>query len=396
MAFLGNEVRQYRHKLLIDLMDRENLDAFAFVTTEFFHFATNFQTDVSPWERPIVCVVPRNGEPFVVLNELSTNNWRYADEGGRLWVSDATFYAEHPRLNNRMHLVREWPELVAEKLRAAGLGKARIGTDAGGGPLQKAVTLLPEVSLLSKTHQLRALRLVKHPEEIALMREIASLTDWLQDRYRENIRPGRLLMGLDMMMGVEFAQEAARRFPAQDVQLVDLWSISGPPSAAPHGDGKRSGATLENGHVMINLIIPRINGVVVENERTWFCGKPDAQQERFFEVALAANEAGIEAAVAGRPVSGIDAAAQAVIEKADFGDYIMHRTGHGMGLMCHEYPEDMAFNHRPLLENEVYSVEPGLYVYGLGGFRQDDTVVIGSKPEVLTRSPKDLKSQTVL
>ncbi|WFU06714.1 Xaa-Pro peptidase family protein (plasmid) [Rhizobium sp. CB3171] len=396
MAYLGNDVREYRYKLLNELMDRENLDAVAFASTEFFQFATNFQTDVTTWERPILCVVPRNGAPFVVLNELSTNNWRYAHEDGRLWVSDTSFYAEHPVLSNRMHLVHEWPEMVAEKLRSAGLGRGRIGTDVGGGPLQKAFALLPEARPLIKTQEFRSLRWVKHPEEIALMREIAGLTDWLQDRYRENIRPGRLLMELDMMMGAEFAQEAARRFPAQDVALLDLWSISGPPSAAPHGDGKRSGATLEKGHVMINLIIPRINGVVVENERTWFCGKPDTLQERFFEVALAANEAGIEAAVAGRPVSGIDAAAQAIIEKAGFGSYIMHRTGHGMGLLCHEYPGDMAFNYRALLENEVYSVEPGLYVYGLGGFRQDDTVVIGEKPEVLTQSPKDLRSQTVL
>ncbi|MFB2553974.1 M24 family metallopeptidase [Ensifer soli] len=73
-----------------------------------------------------------------------------------------------------------------------------------------------------------------------------------------------------------------------------------------------------------------------------------------------------------------------------------HRTGHGMGILCHEFPEDMAYNHRPLLTNEVYSVEPGIYVHGLGGFRQDDTVVIGSVPEILTKSPKDLKSQTIL
>ncbi|WP_245362177.1 ribosomal protein L16 [Rhizobium sp. NXC14] len=52
------------------------------------------------------------------------------------------------------------------------------------------------------------------------MREIAGLTDWLQDRYQENIRPGRLLMELDMMMGAEFAREAARRLPAQDVAFI--------------------------------------------------------------------------------------------------------------------------------------------------------------------------------
>jgi Xaa-Pro aminopeptidase len=55
----------------------------------------------------------------------------------------------------------------------------------------------------------------------------------------------------------------------------------------------------------------------------------------------------------------------------------------------------MAFNNRALLENEVYSAEPGIYIYGLGGFRMDDTVVVGRSPEILTKAPKDIKSQIV-
>ncbi|HEX9320915.1 MAG TPA: M24 family metallopeptidase, partial [Xanthobacteraceae bacterium] len=105
--------------------------------------------------------------------------------------------------------------------------------------------------------------------------------------------------------------------------------------------------------------------------------------------------AGAAAAVAGNPVSAIDAAAQAVIEKAGLGDRILHRTGHGMGVQGHEYPDDMPFCHRPLLEGEVYSVEPGIYVYGLGGFRIDDTVVIGQIPEIITQAPRDLRTNTI-
>ncbi|MER9291549.1 Xaa-Pro peptidase family protein [Mesorhizobium sp. M0510] len=389
-------MRAYRIGLMHELMDRENLDALAFARGDFLQFSSNFNTDVEPWERPVLCVIPRNGEPFVILHELSINHWRYASEEQRLWISDASFYSEHPRLGSRMPLLSEWPKLVAEKLKAAGLSRSRVGTDEMSRPLQRTFDLLPDARLLSMTREVRKLRWVKHPEEIALMREIAALTDWVQDRYRENIRPGRLTMELDMSMAAEFATEAGKRFPDQDVQMDCMWTISGPASAAAHGDGKRGGARIETGHVMVNMVIPRINGLVVENERTWLCGKPDTRQQRLFEVATAANEAGLEAAVAGKPLSGIDAAAQAVIEKAGLGEHINHRTGHGMGVLCHEFPEDMAFSHRPLLQNEVYSVEPGIYVYGLGGFRQDDTVVIGSTPEVLTKTAKDLKSQTIL
>jgi Xaa-Pro aminopeptidase len=66
-----------------------------------------------------------------------------------------------------------------------------------------------------------------------------------------------------------------------------------------------------------------------------------------------------------------------------------------MGIIGHEYPDDMAFNHRPLLDNEVYSAEPGIYVYGLGGFRLDDSVVTGATPELLTKTPRTLAHATI-
>lgn len=396
MAFLGNATRQYRYDQMRLMMDREGLDAVAFTSADFFQFATNYATDVLPWERPVVCVVPRDGEPFVVLCELSTNHWRYGQQDQRLWVSDASFYAEHPRLRERLPVKAQWAELVAEKLRERGLGAARIGAEAAGGPLGRAVALLPKAKLEPKLAELRELRWVKCAEELALLREIAGLSDWVQDRYREAIRPGRMVMEMDMAMAALMAEEGGRRFPGEHLEILRCWTLSGPASAAPHGDGKQAGAKIEAGHGMVNIVIPRVNGLVVENERTWFCGKPSAEQQRLFETATAANEAAAAAAIAGRPVSGIDAAAQAVIERAGLAEHILHRTGHGIGVLGHEFPEDMPFNNRALLADEVYSAEPGLYVFGLGGFRHDDTVVVGEVPEVLTKAPKDLRSQTIL
>jgi Xaa-Pro aminopeptidase len=395
MAKLSHAVRDHRLSLMRALMDRDGYDALAFTQGDFFQFATNFATDVQTWERPVLCVVPRNGEPFAILNELSTNHWRFGAEADALWVADAAFYSEHPRIAQRLPLVTQWPEMVAERLRTAGLGRARIGADAAGGPLARAASLLPGLRLEGATAGCRSLRWVKHAEEIRLMRAIAGLSDWVQDRYREAIRPGRLVQEMDMAMAAAMAEEGARRFPGQHLEILRCWTLSGPASCAPHGDGRSAGQRIEAGHGLVNIVIPRVDGLVVENERTWFCGRPSARQAFLFETARAANEAACEAAVAGRPVSAIDAAAQAVIERAGCAALILHRTGHGMGVLGHEFPEDMAFNHRPLLENEVYSAEPGLYEWGLGGFRHDDTVVVGPKPEVLTRAPKDLAAQTI-
>ncbi len=392
MPTLGAPTRNHRLRLIWELMDREDVDALAFTTASFFQFATNFSTDVRPWERPIVCVIPRNGQPFALLNELSMHHWRFRSEAQQLWVSDVSFYAEYPTPHCDLALVTQWPELLAGKLRQAGLAHSRIGLD---GPIStRLCELLPKLTTRDLSLKCQVLRFVKHGEEIAVMRAAAALADWTQERYRENIRPGRLVQELDASMSALAYSEAGRRFPGEELQM-SCYTLSGPASAAPHGDGRSIGARIEIGHVLVNIVEPRLNGLVIENERTWFCGMPTARQIVLFEAARNATTAACEAAVTGNPVCRIDEAARKVFESAGVAHLIRHRTGHGMGLECHEYPEDMAFNTRPLIEGEVYSAEPGIYEWGLGGFRHDDTVVVGSRPEILTKSPKDLVSQTI-
>jgi Xaa-Pro aminopeptidase len=395
MAFLSEKTFAYRRGLMRRTMQADGLDALALLTADFFQWATNFHVDVQPWERPIAVFVPLDGEPFALMNELSTNHLRGAIERGTMWIKDTTIYSEHPRLGSRVPLRSQWAEAAADLLRRHGLARARIGVDADGGPLARVPPLLPGLQLVPCTARLRELRFVKCEEELAVHRDAAALSDWGQARYRENIRPGRQLQELDFTIAAMISEEAARRFPGESAE-VRCWTLSGPASASPHGDGMPTGATIETGHGVVNICNVRLNGMMTENERTFFVRKPSNRQAALYEAARAANEAGAAAAVVGNPVAAIDAAAQDVIEKAGFGDLILHRTGHGMGVQGHEYPDDMPFCYRPLLANEVYSVEPGIYVYGLGGFRIDDTVVVGEQPEIITTAPRDIQTNTIL
>lgn len=395
MPVLTRKTYTRRLAAMRQLMKQADVDALLFTTADFFQWSTNFNVDVETWERPIMLCVPIEGEPFAVMNELSTHHIMLSRERDHLWLADISFYAEHPQIAARQPLLLQLPQLLVERLRTAGLARSRIGIDALSAPLAQAAACMPEAHILPMTADLHALRWVKQDEELAIMRAACSLSDWVQERYRENIRPGRLLQELDCQMASLMVEEGARRFPGEHLQVLECSTLSGPASASPHGDGASCGATIKSGDVLVNIVIPRLNGLVIENERTWFCGRPSSAQARYFETARAANEAALAAAVTGKPVSGIDAAAQQVIEKAGCGEFIRHRTGHGMGILCHEFPEDMAFNHRPLQAHEVYSAEPGIYVYGLGGFRIDDTVVVGSSPEVLTQTPKNLSYATI-
>lgn len=394
MPFLSRQVGATRHAAMRDLMAKQGLDALAFLTPDYVFFASNYYLDVAPWERPVAVVIPRDGALFAIMHELSTNHLRMARERGTIWIDDVTLYSEHPRLANRLSLTPQWAELAARLLRERGLAKARLGVDSAGGPLARVPLLLPGVQLVPIEGLMRELRWVKTDEELQLLRQAAALSDWGQARYREHVRPGRLVQELDFSIAAMMAEEAARRLAGEHVE-IRVMSLSGPDSAAPHGTGAPTGARIESGHGIVNIVIVRVNGIVVENERTWFCGRPGDRQAEAFRAATAAQQAAIAQFTTGSSLAEVDAAALSVIERAGFGACVIHRTGHGVGTAGHEFPDDMAFNPRPLRANEVYSAEPGIYLFGLGGFRHDDTVIVGATPEVVTKAPKDLESQTV-
>jgi Xaa-Pro aminopeptidase len=344
----------------------------------------------------VAAVFPVDAPPFLVMNELSTHHLMMARERGTLYVTDYAIYVEHPRWTQRTYTRDRWQELLAARLTAAGAGRGRYAADRIAAVRGVHRWLPGPVEFTSAAGFLREMRMVKYPAELEVMRQAAALTDWGQDRYMELVRPGMLVAELDLEVARRMAVEGAARFPADRLE-VRVFSLSGPASAAPHGTGADAAMRLERGDGVVNIIVVRLNGLVVENERTLFVGPPRTDlQRRAYEAATAANLAALEKFVAGVPVAEVDAAAQTVIEQAGFGAHIMHRTGHGMGIAGHEFPEDMPFTYRPLREREVYSCEPGIYIYGVGGFRQDDTVIVGrTAPEVITRRSKRLDDQIV-
>jgi Xaa-Pro aminopeptidase len=395
MGYLSRRVYQDRLARIRRELGDDDLAALIVLTPENFLYVSGYFLDVQPWERPVAAIVPRDREPFLVMHELSTNHVRYAQEHASMWIQEVHFYAEHYRMQHRTYVTPQWPQMIADLLRGKGIRRGRIGADSLGGPIARVPDLLPGVQLAHAGRILREMRMVKDEEELALIRQGAELSDWGQARYREHLAPGRPLAEIDTLVAHEMAAEAIRRFPDYKVELR-VSGLTGPNAACPHGVSGNYGQVVERGHGIVNIVIPRLNGYVCENERTFFVGAPGKEQAAAFEAAVEAQEAAAAAFVAGATMSDADAAAQRVFERRGFGDRVIHRTGHGIGLAGHEYPDDIAFNHRPLLEHEVFSCEPGIYLYGVGGFRHDDTVIVKQgRPEIVTRFPRDLESQTV-
>ncbi|MCO5219817.1 MAG: M24 family metallopeptidase [Thermomicrobiales bacterium] len=394
MAFVPQSVFADRAVRIQAWLEAQDYNALIVTTPLNFYMVTGFHLDVEPWERPVAAVFPRGAEPFLVMNELSTNHLKFAENRDTLFVRDYTIYQEHQTTYNRTFTRDQFGAIVADRLAERGVSRGTIAVEGGPHPLMQIA--MPQISWANATRFLVDMRGVKYPEELAIMRDAALLTDWGQDKYMELLKPGRNVKAFDFEIAMHMMEEGARRFPNEKVE-VRLFSSGGSWSSAPHGSGAEAAEAFEVGTSVVNIIIVRLNGLVVENERTLFVGQPKSDvQIRAFNAATAACEAAAAQMIAGNPVSSADAAAQRAYEDAGFGEYINHRTGHGLGIGGHEFPEDMPFLHRPFKENEVFSSEPGIYIYGVGGFRHDDTVIVGKDaPEIITRRSKTLEDQIV-
>ena len=153
---------------------------------------------------------------------------------------------------------------------------------------------------------------------------------------------------------------------------------------------------MERGGPHVSIVTAQVDGYGVEVERTFFLGSvPDEAREPFGAV-MEARARAYDRARPGAVLSDIDRAAREVIQGAGFGAFILHRTGHGFGITGHEAPYLAIGDDRTLEPGMIVSIEPGVYIPGVGGFRHSDTVLITeSGPLRLTDAPETLEELTV-
>jgi Xaa-Pro dipeptidase len=149
---------------------------------------------------------------------------------------------------------------------------------------------------------------------------------------------------------------------------------------------------LEAGpHIALSFM--RVNGYGAECERTFFVTQPTEKMKEMFAVMLEARRRAFGLVRPGMTCAEIDLAANGFLREAGFGDYLLHRTGHGFGLGNHEGPWVAEGSQDVLSENMLISIEPGIYIPNLGGFRHSDTVLVTKEGyESLTKFPTSLES----
>jgi Xaa-Pro aminopeptidase len=227
------------------------------------------------------------------------------------------------------------------------------------------------------------LRAVKEPEELDAMRKVAAIGDAAFARLAQERFVGRTERELAWRMEELLHEEGAHgvSFPA----VV----ASGLEGATPHG--KPGDRKIEAGTTVVVDSGAVVDGYCSDCTRTFATGPLPEELERAYAVCLEAQLAGLAAVRAGVGGADADAAARNIIGDAGYGEAFGHGLGHGVGLLVHEQPTLRPESTDVLEAGNVVSVEPGIYLAGIGGVRIEDLVIVtDGGAEVLTPFTKEL------
>ncbi|WP_257350364.1 M24 family metallopeptidase [Pseudalkalibacillus decolorationis] len=218
------------------------------------------------------------------------------------------------------------------------------------------------------------LRAIKDKEEIYWLEQAGRLSDIALEASFANVKAGMSELEFDSFGDSKLLEMASKDYPDHIVGYEN-WTCSGiERSVMPHLYS--STRRFNENDVIIHSRQVWINGYRAENERTFFVGQPSDEQRKCLQLAIDAQQAGMDMIKPGVKAKDVDIASFKVFEEEGYGEYVQHRIGHGLGLTEHEEPYLRFDNDLVLEEGMVYTIEPGIYVPGVGGFRHSDTVIL--------------------
>ncbi|MDR2019339.1 MAG: Xaa-Pro peptidase family protein [Treponema sp.] len=228
------------------------------------------------------------------------------------------------------------------------------------------------------------LRLYKDGEELDRIRRAARLSDHALTAV---IGKGGYWLG---KTETEFCEELTAALRRTGVAAYGAIVAVGANGAVPH---HVTGQTLiEKGKGLLIDFGGRLEGYHTDCTRTFHFGTPGAEFEKVYNIVLEAHLAAEAKARPGNLLGDVDDAARQVIEKAGYGPYFTHRTGHGLGIDGHEGVSAAKGETTPIAPGMVFSIEPGIYLPGRLGVRIENLVAIGREgPEVLHAFPRELR-----
>lgn len=304
---------------------------------------------------------------------------------------EATLHApelEAPRVPDGPFRLQAWKETEDPLVKIArSVGRptvTAVGDTTWARFLLELFALMPATTFVPASVVMAPLRLIKEPMEIDCLRAAAHGVDRVAARIPDEVQfEGRTEHAI--------ARQIVDMTLSEGHDVASFWIVaSGPNGASPHHEpGDR---IIERSDAVVIDFGGRQNGYCSDTTRTFAVGVARPEVVEVHGVVAAAQRSAVDHARAGVTAASVDVTARKVIADAGYGEYFIHRVGHGIGLAGHERPYLVEGNSTELRPGHAFSIEPGIYLPGRFGVRIEDIAVIAGDGtlDLLNQSPRDL------
>ena len=371
------QTREYldRMEALQHKIRERDLDGFLVTSQDSIYYLTG--VTYVPLERPFFIFVKPDNPPTLLVPALDREHLASAPN-----VSEVHHYWDYPSPPGE-----GWPERLLELVE----GVKQLGVEPS--LPQEIADHLASIKPVT-LGLVEELRLVKSPAEVEKLRQAAHYADMGMHKIIAAAYNG--VSEIEIFSQARSVQMKIIKETEFDALNTSLLTAAWPArlGTQPHGVPSVADRLEEGPHIALSFM--RVNGYGAECERAFFVTPPTDKMIEMFEVMLEARRRAFALVRPGASCAKIDLAANGFLRKEGFGDYLLHRTGHGFGLGNHEGPWVADGSQEVLAENMLISIEPGIYIPDLGGFRHSDTVLVTKDGcESLTNFPTDLKTLTL-
>jgi Xaa-Pro aminopeptidase len=304
-------------------------------------------------ERLTCLIVPAEGEPVLLMPRLEEPLARHQ----LAELLDAVTFVPWDETDDPVRLVQTI---------VAGARRLALQDQMWARFALRLRAALDPAELVEAGPTMSALRRVKDPHEVELLREVAAAADTAMTAILGEPLVGRTEVDVSRRVRALLLEAG---HDTADFAIV----ASGPNAASPHHEpGDR---VIGDGDALVLDIGGVRAGYCSDTTRTAVIGAPDPEFAELYAVLREAQAAACDAVQPGVACADIDAVARGIIDEAGYGEAFIHRTGHGIGMEGHEEPYIVASNPEPLQAGHAFSIEPGIYVRDRWGARIEDIVV---------------------
>lgn len=368
-----NSIYMSRQDDLTPILKNSNFDAFVLNPGPSLTYLTGLHFHLS--ERPVVAIFLPNKPPLLILPELES-----AKIDGLEYPVQGFSYGEDPQ---------DWPDVFRAAFQATGL---KTGSRVGIEPRRLRVLELHlvengapvGVDFIPAEEVITGLRICKDERELSAMQMAVVIA---QNALQATIP--QISIGVsEKEIAAELTLQLLRHGSQPELPFFPIVS-GGPNSANPHASP--SNRRLQAGDLLVIDWGANYEGYISDITRTFALGHVDQEFKKIHQIVLEANTIGREAVRPGISAGELDKLTRNIVETAGYGEFFIHRTGHGIGMEAHEEPYIRDGNPKKLSPGMTFTIEPGIYLPNQNGVRiEDNLAVTASGGKSLTTIDRDL------